>query len=160
MPFFLPVSITERSAASKAVTQGFQFGFCFHAVDMACPLNLLENWAVVQQAIWAAASAWFQAEPLLFLTPLDHVCPERISLHVPQHSQIMVVRLHRNRLEPPLPDTPAAAVVPMIPPDGRGREPLHPRTHDSNFMRPQEEVEWSVIRQNPVRPEPDTLHGL
>ena len=48
--FCLPVSITERSVASKAVTQGLHFGFCFHPVDMASPLSGLENWTVVQQA--------------------------------------------------------------------------------------------------------------
>ena len=32
--FCLPVSVTERGAAGKAVSQGFEFGFCFHCVDI------------------------------------------------------------------------------------------------------------------------------
>ncbi len=37
--FGQPVSITEWSAASKAVSEGLEFGFCFHTVDMASPLR-------------------------------------------------------------------------------------------------------------------------
>ena len=32
--FGLPVSLTEWSAASKAVSRGLEFGFCFHCVDI------------------------------------------------------------------------------------------------------------------------------
>jgi hypothetical protein len=48
--------------------------YCFRPVDMASPVSEIENWTVVQQAIGAAASAWFQESQkgtfsMLFGTP-------------------------------------------------------------------------------------------
>jgi hypothetical protein len=111
--FRLPLIVPKRRAASKALTQRLEFGFCFHPVEMASPLSGLENWTVVQQAIRATASDRFQAGPLPILAPLHHVGPKRISLHVTQHGQRVFIGLNRKSLESSLPDKPAAIVVPM-----------------------------------------------
>ncbi len=42
------MSITKWSAAGKAVSQGLEFGFCFHTVDMASPLSGLQDRAVAK----------------------------------------------------------------------------------------------------------------
>ncbi len=54
--FRLPVSITKRSAASKAVSQGLEFGFCFHPIDMASPLSGLQGRSVAKQSIRATTN--------------------------------------------------------------------------------------------------------
>ena len=71
--FCLPVSLTEWSAASKAVSQGLEFGFCFHSVDMASPLSGLQDRAVPKKSIRPTSSCRLQARPLPVLTPLDFV---------------------------------------------------------------------------------------
>lgn len=39
--FRLQVGVTEWNPAGKAVSQGLEFGCCFHTVDMASPLSRL-----------------------------------------------------------------------------------------------------------------------
>ena len=54
--FCLPAWITEWSAVGKAVTQGLEFGFCFHAIDLASPLSRLQDRAVAKKSVWPAAN--------------------------------------------------------------------------------------------------------
>ena len=53
----------------------------------------------------------------------------------------MLIGLDGKRLKSPLPDVPAAFVVPMIAANVRRHEPLHSATEISIFMRPQQQVE-------------------
>ena len=62
--YCLPISISEWSAASKTVSQGLEFGFCFHPVDMASPLSGLQDRSVAQQSFLAASNRRFQDGPL------------------------------------------------------------------------------------------------
>lgn len=59
--FSLPASITEGSAARKAVSHGLEFGFCLHTIDMASPLSGLQNRAIAKQSIRATSNCWLQA---------------------------------------------------------------------------------------------------
>jgi hypothetical protein len=54
---------------------------------------------------------------------------------------MVLIGLDGKRFESPLPDVPAASVVPMVTADVRRHEPLHPATEISIFMRPQQQVE-------------------
>ena len=139
--FCLPVSITEWSAASKAVSQGLEFGFCFHSVDMAGPLSGLQDRAVPKKSSQPTSGCRLQARPLRVLTPLDHVRSQRIPLYITQHRQIVFIGLHRKRFESPLPDMPAAFIMSMITANVRRHEPLHPANEVSILMRPQQQVE-------------------
>jgi hypothetical protein len=94
---FLPASITQWSAASKAVSQGLEFGFCFHSVDMASPLSGLQDRAVPKKSIRPTSSCRLQGRPLPVLTPLDHVRSQRNPLHLTQHRQIVFIGLHSKR---------------------------------------------------------------
>jgi len=133
--------ITEWSAASKAVSQGLEFGFCFHPVDMASPLSGLQDRSVAKKSGRPAASCRLQAGSLPVLTALDHVRSQRIPLHITQYRQRVFVGLDGKRFESPLPDMAAAFLVPMITANMRRHEPLHPATEVSTFMRPQQQVE-------------------
>jgi hypothetical protein len=53
----------------------------------------------------------------------------------------MLVALNGKGLEPPLPDVPAAVVVPVIPPDMAGEQPLHPAPQVAVAVRPQDQME-------------------
>lgn len=53
--------ITEWCAASKAVSQGSEFGFCFHTVNMASPLTGLQGRAVAKKSVGPVASYRLQA---------------------------------------------------------------------------------------------------
>ncbi len=135
------MSITEWSAASNAVSQGLEFGFCFHSVDMASPLSGLQDRSVAQQSVRAASNRRFQAGPLPVLTSLDHVRPQRIPLHITQHRQIVFIGLDGKHFESPLPAMAAPLVVPMITANVRRHQPLHPAVQVSFFMRSQQQVE-------------------
>ena len=62
------MSISKWGAASKAVSQGLEFGFGFNSVDMASPVSGLQDRPVAQQSLRAASSRWFQTGPLPVLT--------------------------------------------------------------------------------------------
>jgi len=98
------MSIIEWNDANKAVSQGFQFGFCFDSVDTASPLSELQDGAVAKQSVRAASSHRFQAGPLPVLTALDHVGAQRVSFQVAQHCQIVFIGLDWKRFESLLPD--------------------------------------------------------
>ncbi len=150
--FFLPVSITEWSAASKAVSQGFEFGFCFHTVDMASPLRRLQDRTTAKKSVEPASSCRLQAGPFPVLTALDHVRSQRIALHITQHREIVFIGLDGKRLESPLPDMATALVMPMITANVRRHEPLHPATQVPILMRPQQQVEMVCHQTKTCQP--------
>lgn len=80
--FCLPLSITEWSAANKAVSQGLELGFCFQAVDLTSPFSGLQDRPAAKKSVGSALNCRLQACRLPVLTELDHARWQRIPLRI------------------------------------------------------------------------------
>ena len=67
--------------------------------------------------------------------------PQRVSLLIPQHRQIVFIGLNGKPFESHLADMATAFVVPILTASVRRHQPQHPATEVSLFMRPQQHEE-------------------
>ncbi len=103
-----------------------------------------------------------QTAVLPIATVLHDLRTQRVALDVPQHGQIMLVRLHGKTLKPPLIDVPYPCCPVRRMPSLCMRQcyPSHKLRNIAGLARPQQQV--PVIAHNAVtaKPHPHAIHPL
>ncbi len=85
-----------------------------------------------------AAATPGQTRPGILLSASVRFRSQGIPLHVAQHRDKMLILLDGKRLETPLPDVAAAAVVPVVTTHMGRHQPLHPTAQIAAFAWPED----------------------
>jgi len=135
-----PALAAERRPAQHAAPQRSQLLRRLRAVHVSRPALRPMHRSLAQPRRPLRTHPRRQARPAPILRRTHQTGPQGIPLHIAQNREQVLVLLDGERLEPPLPDVTAGAMMKMITPYVGGHQPLHPAGKIAIAARPQDQV--------------------